>query len=95
MAPIKLGTLKVVPVRNSAATIPTKAPGKAAGFASFAVEGLPAVDLTRRLWERHRIFVTSLTHLGLDAIRVTPSFYTTVGEVDRFVTAVEAELAAG
>jgi isopenicillin-N epimerase len=69
------------------------APGRAGGFASFRVEGMDSTELAARLWAKHRILVTSFTHIGFDAIRVTPSFYTTVGEVDRFCAAVEQELA--
>jgi selenocysteine lyase/cysteine desulfurase len=54
------------------------------------VEGVGAVDLARHLWEEHRILVTAIEHPEVEGIRVTPSVYTTLEEVDRFCEAVEA-----
>lgn len=48
------------------------------------------MDLDRRLWEEHRILVTAIEHPELEGVRVTPSVYTTLEEIDRFVEAVEA-----
>jgi isopenicillin-N epimerase len=68
------------------------APGRAAGFASFRPEGIKADELAARLWQKHRILVTSFSHLNFEAIRVTPSIYTTPAEVDRFADALLEEL---
>ncbi|HVT57418.1 MAG TPA: aminotransferase class V-fold PLP-dependent enzyme [Thermoanaerobaculia bacterium] len=48
--------------------------------------------LAARLWQHHRILVTPFEHPEFDGIRVTPSFYSSVAEVDRFCAAVEEEL---
>jgi isopenicillin-N epimerase len=69
------------------------APGRAAGFASFVVEGMAHQELAARLWEKHRILVTAFDPEEFDGMRVTPSFYTLAEEVDRFAAAVEEELA--
>jgi isopenicillin-N epimerase len=60
------------------------------GLATVQVEGVGAVDLARHLWEEHRILVTAIEHPEVEGIRVTPSVYTTLEEVDRFCEAVEA-----
>ena len=59
------------------------------GLATVQVEGVGAVDLARHLWEEHRILVTAIEHPEVEGIRVTPSVYTTLEEIDRFVEAVE------
>jgi len=59
------------------------------GLATVQVEGVGAVDLARHLWEDHRILVTAIEHPEVEGIRVTPSVYTTLEEIDRFVEAVE------
>jgi len=64
------------------------------GLATVQVEGVPSADLAGHLWTEHRILVTPIVHPEIDGIRVTPSVYTTVEEVDRFSEAVEAVLAA-
>jgi selenocysteine lyase/cysteine desulfurase len=44
------------------------------------------------LQAKHRIYVAVMPHEEYTGIRVTPSVYTTVQEVDYFAHAVETEL---
>ncbi|HUP42760.1 MAG TPA: aminotransferase class V-fold PLP-dependent enzyme [Thermoanaerobaculia bacterium] len=64
------------------------------GLATVQVEGVGACDLARHLWEEHRILVTAIEHPEVEGVRVTPSVYTTLEEVDRFCEAVEALIGA-
>jgi selenocysteine lyase/cysteine desulfurase len=71
------------------------APGHAVGIATFAVPGMDHAALVEHLWERWRILVTHILHPSFEGIRVTPSVYTTLEEIDRFCAAVEDALERG
>jgi isopenicillin-N epimerase len=63
-------------------------PGFAAGIANVAVEGIEPGDLAGWLWDRHRIIVTPIGHPDCRGLRISPSVYTTMEELDRFVDAM-------
>ena len=65
------------------------APGAAAGIATVELEGIEPGALTTWLWRRHRIIVTPIVHAEFRGIRVSPSVYTTLEEIDRFAEAME------
>ncbi|MDO8632327.1 MAG: hypothetical protein Q7R41_17735, partial [Phycisphaerales bacterium] len=52
-------------------------------------EGIKASDLSKHLFDKHRIVVTPIEHEHINGIRVTPNTYTTVTEVDRFADIME------
>jgi isopenicillin-N epimerase len=64
-------------------------PGFACGIATVEIEGVDPSDLTSWLWNRHKIIVTPIKHPEFQGIRVTPSVYTMLEELDRFVEAME------
>ncbi len=68
------------------------APGLAAGIATFQAPGLDSAELSRRLWDKHRIFTISIKHAQYEGVRVSPNVYTTIEELDRFCEAVESEV---
>ncbi|HUG54073.1 MAG TPA: aminotransferase class V-fold PLP-dependent enzyme [Vicinamibacteria bacterium] len=55
------------------------------GLGTFAVEGVEPAALAEALWDRKRILVVAFAHEEFAGVRVTPSLYTTAGEVDTFV----------
>jgi selenocysteine lyase/cysteine desulfurase len=70
--------------------------GQTWGMASFEVRGLAAQEIERRLLEQERILVAAEVNQGRpgpvfdhQAVRVTPQVFTTTGEIDRFVAAME------
>jgi isopenicillin-N epimerase len=67
-------------------------PTMSCGIGTFHVDGMAPHDLARRLFAAQRILVTPIVHEEFDGIRVTPSVYTTVDEIDRFAEAVEGQL---
>ncbi|HZI63418.1 MAG TPA: aminotransferase class V-fold PLP-dependent enzyme [Thermoanaerobaculia bacterium] len=71
------------------------ATGHAVGIATFAASGMDHAALVDHLWERWRILVTHILHPSFEGIRVTPSVYTTLEEIDRFCAAVEDALERG
>ena len=65
------------------------APGMACGLANVEIVGVEPGELTNWLWQEHRIIVTPIGHAEFQGIRVTPSVYTTLEELDRFIDAME------
>lgn len=70
-------------------------PAFSCGIATFSIDGVAPGALVAHLWERHRILVTPIEHEDVSGVRVSPSVYTTLDEVDRFADAVEAVLREG
>ncbi len=70
-------------------------PGFACGIATVQIEGVDSVELADYLWARHRILVVAIKHPEFEGIRVSPSVYTTVEEIDRFADAMEAVIRRG
>ena len=58
------------------------------GLGAFAIDGMPAADIVRRLMEEHRIF-TVVRRLGdVDVVRVTPHLYTRPEDLDALAAAI-------
>ena len=64
-------------------------PEMSCGLGTFAVEGMSPFDLAEALWDRRRIFVTAFGHEEFSGVRVTPSLYTRVEDVDAFAEETE------
>ncbi len=64
-------------------------PALSCGLGSFALDGIAVEELGRRLLEKHRVFVTPIVRDDFQCVRVTPSVYTTLAEVDAFCDGVE------
>ena len=64
-------------------------PAQSCGICNVGIEGIKAGDLTKHLFDKHRIFVTPIEHEHVNGIRVTPNTYTTIQEVRRFAEAIE------
>jgi len=65
------------------------------GIATVAVEGLDTARLGAHLWERHRILTSTILHPEVEGLRISPSVYTTLEELDRFCEAVETAIREG
>ena len=70
-------------------------PGFACGIGNVRIEGVDTAALSKWLWEEHRIFTVSIGHEECTGIRVSPSVYSTLQEVDRFSEAMEHVLKHG
>jgi len=64
-------------------------PGKACGIANVEVAGVDTRKLADYLWRRQHILVTPIVHPKFSGVRISPSVYTTVEEIDRFSEAME------
>ena len=65
------------------------------GIATVQIEGIASEQLASHLWSRHNIIVTPIKHPEFEGIRVSPSVYTTLEELDRFSEAMEHVLKNG
>jgi selenocysteine lyase/cysteine desulfurase len=70
-------------------------PGHAYGIATIAFDGLDSGDLADWLLEEHGILVAAVAHEQITGLRVSPSVYTMLEEIDRFVDAIEHALRHG
>ena len=64
-------------------------PGFACGIATVEVDGVDSVELADHLWETERILTVGIKHPEFEGIRVSPSVFTTLEEIDRFADAME------
>ena len=60
-------------------------PGFACGIANVEIDGVAPNDLRDHLWDEHRIITVSINHAEFQGVRVSPSVYTTLPELDRFI----------
>ncbi len=65
-------------------------PGFSCGIATVEIDGVDSGELNTYLWREHRIIATPIKHDEFEGLRVSPSVYTTLEELDRFVDAMEA-----
>jgi selenocysteine lyase/cysteine desulfurase len=57
--------------------------------------GVDTAKLAAHLWEKRRIIVVPILHEEFQGLRVTPSVYTTLGEVDAFADEMERVIEKG
>ena len=64
-------------------------PGFACGIGNVHVRGLDTAALSNWLWNEHRIINVPIGHEECTGLRISPSVYTTLEELDRFSEAME------
>lgn len=70
-------------------------PRMSCGIGMFGLVDGDIRELGRALEGKHRIYTAVAGHAEYSGIRVTPSVYSTIAEVDYFVRAIESELKRG
>jgi isopenicillin-N epimerase len=70
-------------------------PGHACGIATVAIDGVDAGALAAHLFDRHRIITSPIGHPSVRGVRISPSVYTTLDEIDRFIEAMERVIRNG
>jgi isopenicillin-N epimerase len=65
------------------------------GIGFIHVDGVATEKLQAHLWDKQRIMTTPIMHAEFNGLRITPSVYTTAGELDLFCEKVEAVLKGG
>jgi len=69
--------------------------GFACGIATVEVEGIATSELRDWLWGEHRILTVAINHAQFTGLRVSPSVYSTLEEIDRFSEAMEQVIRNG
>ena len=70
-------------------------PGFACGMATVEIQGIDSATLNGWLWTNYRILTTAIVHDDFQGIRVSPSVFTTLNELDRFCDAMEHAIRHG
>ena len=70
-------------------------PGFACGIATVEIQGIDSATLNGWLWTNYRILTTAIVHDDFQGIRVSPSVFTTLNELDRFCDAMEHAIRHG
>jgi selenocysteine lyase/cysteine desulfurase len=70
-------------------------PDKAGAICLFNVDGLDPVKLGGWLLDKYRIVNTPIVHAEFSGIRITPSVYTSITEIDTFADAVLKAIKTG
>lgn len=70
-------------------------PGRACGIANVEIDGIEPNALVEHLWAEHRIIATPINHAEFRGVRISPSVYTTLPELDRFVDVMERVVRRG
>ncbi|CAN5153654.1 aminotransferase class V-fold PLP-dependent enzyme [soil metagenome] len=66
-----------------------KGPQRSCAIASFCVAGQTSKQVTDYLYDEHRIYTVALKIEGREAVRVTPHLFTSTGDLDRLLGALE------
>ncbi len=64
-------------------------PGCATGLGNIEIIGIEPTDVVNHLWREHRIIATAFVNDEFQGMRVSPSVYTTLPELDRYCDAME------
>jgi isopenicillin-N epimerase len=71
-------------------------PGETWGLATVGIDGMEPAKMTAFLWDKYRIIVAGISggeapgpRFDYRGIRVTPNVYTTIGEIDTFIEAMQ------
>ena len=64
-------------------------PARHGGIGNVGLEGWDPRDLAKTLLDEHRIFTVGIDRPGVRGLRITPNLYTTLEELDTFVTVMK------
>jgi len=70
-------------------------PGRSTGVALVELEGIDSAKLNEHLWSKERIFTVGIQHAQFQGLRISPTVYTRLSELDRFCDAMEKVLHDG
>jgi len=65
------------------------APGRSSGVAMVEIEGIDPTKLHEHLWNKERIFTVAILHPQFQGLRISPTVYTRLSELERFCEAME------
>jgi selenocysteine lyase/cysteine desulfurase len=65
------------------------------GIATVEIDGVDSRELAAHLWKNNRILVVGIKHPEFEGVRVSPSVFNTLEEIDRFTDAMEKVVVHG
>jgi selenocysteine lyase/cysteine desulfurase len=65
-------------------------PQYSCAIASFSIDGWDGGDISSKLFDEKKIFVTAIVYEKLNCVRVSPNIYNSTWELDRLVDGIEA-----
>jgi len=86
-------TSKVKPVTNIYLNTPNDI-NRSCAIANVGITGIKPSDLAKTLLKKYKIWTVAIDSANVQGVRVTPHIYTTIEELDLFVTALK-EIAKG
>ena len=57
---------------------------------TFGIEGKTASEIHDHLWKSARIHTTTISHEGIEGVRVTPNVYTSIEDLNTLVKAIKS-----
>jgi selenocysteine lyase/cysteine desulfurase len=81
-------TSKVKDLPHVFLNTPTDA-ARSCGIANVGIKNMKPADLQKILLERYKIWTVAIDSANVQGCRITPNVYTTVGDLDTFVAALE------
>lgn len=85
-------TSKVRSLKNIVVNTPED-PQRSCGIANVGIETMAPAEMSKILLEKYKIYTVAIDGQGVKGCRITPNVYTTLAELDDFVTALK-EMAA-
>ncbi len=70
-------------------------PEYSCAIGTVQIDGVDTEKLAGHLWEKHKIFTVGIKHAEFEGVRISPSVYTTIEELDRFVEAMRRVIKEG
>ncbi len=70
-------------------------PSMACAIGNVGIDGVDTRKLSEHLWNRRRVIVVPIVHEEYQGLRVTPSVYSTLAEIDLFADEMERIVAKG
>lgn len=64
-------------------------PQYSCALANFSIEGWKATDIDSKLFEKYKVHTVAIEYEKINGVRVTPSVYTSLKDLDRLVAGIE------
>lgn len=64
--------------------------GFSGALTTFGLKDKTAKDIHDHLWKSARIHTTTISHEGVEGVRVTPNIYTSISDLDKLVSVIKA-----
>ena len=62
---------------------------RSCGIANIGIKGMKPGDFQKTLLDRYKIYTVAIDSAGVHGCRITPNVFTTVAELDAFVSAIK------